>query len=215
MRLTADQAFDKFPAMLAEAGIAVEQRGLAAMRVHFDLLLQWNRKVNLTAVREPEEILRRHFLESLLLTKAVKLGAGVMYDIGTGAGFPGLPVKAVHPEVEIYLVEVTQKKAAFLKEVVRKAGLNDAFVEVVRVERLVERSEIELADWVAMRAVGAVDELLPILRRLLVPHGQVVLFLGERDADGARNNVGGFTWKEPLRIPHSERRVILVGETIS
>ncbi len=202
--------WERFPAILAEAGITVDEPGVALLRTHFELLVRWNRKTNLTAIRDPEQILRRHFAESLFLTNVVRLGAGLLYDIGSGAGFPGLPLKAAHPELKLVLVESSHKKAAFLKEVIRTAGLRGVRVEAARAEELAARAGAELADWVTMRAIGQIDSLLPVLRRLLVPQGQVALFLGEEDA-GRISQVGRFAWQPAVRIPGSERRVILVG----
>jgi 16S rRNA (guanine527-N7)-methyltransferase len=203
----------RLAAAAGEFGITLPPPALDVLRVHLELLLRWNRKVNLTAIRDPEEMLRRHFGESLYLDRVIRLGAGLMYDIGTGAGFPGLPLKALHPEIKLVLVESSQKKAAFLKEVISAAGIEGARVEAERAEALARRSELELADWVTMRAVGAFDDLLPVIRRLLAPHGQAALFLGEADAEGVAGG-GGFDWQAPVAIPHSQRRVILVGRAL-
>ncbi len=202
----------RLPAILAEVGVALGEPALAILRTHFDLLLHWNRKINLTAIRDPEQILRRHFAESLFLTKVVPLGPGVLYDVGSGAGFPGLPLKAAYPELGLVLVESSQKKAAFLKEVIRQAGIRSARVKVARIEVVNRGAGEERADWITMRAVGRVEALLPDLRRLLAPAGQVALFLGAADAGGAAA-VAGFDWQEPVRVPGSERRVILVGRS--
>ena len=207
---TAD-ALQQLPTILAEVGVALDEPGLAVLRAHFELLVRWSRKLNLTAIRDPEQILRRHFAESLFLTKVVQLGPGLLYDVGSGAGFPGLPLKAAHPELRVALVESSQKKAAFLKEVVRAAGLEGVRVEAARAEELAHRPDRELGHWLSMRAVGQLERLLPVLQRLLRPRGQVALFLGAADADGARK-LSGFDWREPARVPGSARRVVLVGQ---
>jgi len=181
------------------------------MRAHYDLLLRWNRRVNLTAVRDPHEIVERHFLESACLVKALQLGRGLLYDVGSGAGFPGLPAKALCRDLKLVMVESNLKKAAFLKGVIREARLDGARVESGRVESLLERPEVELADWITMRAVGGIEAMLHVFRRLLLVRGYVALFLGEGDAARVARTEPGFTWREPLPIPHSERRVILVG----
>jgi 16S rRNA (guanine527-N7)-methyltransferase len=91
--------------------------------VYLALLLKWNRKMNLTALRTPAEIISRHFLDSLLLLPHLPETARLL-DIGSGAGFPGLPLKIVRPGLTIDLVEATAKKASFLKEAVRRLGLS-------------------------------------------------------------------------------------------
>ena len=198
-------------AVLRELGLPESPAALAALVAHFELLLTWSRRVNLTGIRDPDQILRRHFAESLFLTRVIEFGPGLLYDIGAGAGFPGLPLKAVHPEIRLVLVESSEKKSAFLKEVIRASGITGARVETARAEQLASRSEVERADWATMRAVGGLRRLLPAVRRLLVPGGQAALFLGAGDVEAARAAGGGFEWQEPALVPGSERRVILVG----
>ena len=89
---------------------------------YLDLLLKWNRRINLTSLRTPDEIISRHFLDSLLLLPHLP-ETGRLLDIGSGAGFPGLPLKIVRPGLSVDLVEATAKKASFLKEAVRRLGL--------------------------------------------------------------------------------------------
>lgn len=91
--------------------------------VYLDLLLKWNRKMSLTALRTPTEIISRHFLDSLLLLPYLP-ETGRLLDIGSGAGFPGLPLKIARPGLTIDLVEATAKKVSFLKEAVRRLGLS-------------------------------------------------------------------------------------------
>src|ERR1017187_301967 len=106
-------------AALREVGIEASREQLAQFQAHFELLLRWNAKTNLTSVRDPEEILRRHFAESAYLTKVLPLGPGTLIDVGSGGGFPGIPVKIMSPETRVVLVESVTKKAAFLKEAAR------------------------------------------------------------------------------------------------
>jgi 16S rRNA (guanine527-N7)-methyltransferase len=209
------RAFDRLPALLAKAGIPADAEALRIMRAHFDLLLKWNQRVNLTSVRDPSEIVVRHFLESAYLVKALALGGGLLYDVGSGAGFPGLPAKALCREVKLVMVESNLKKAAFLKEAIREARVEGASVERGRVESLLERREVELADWITMRAVGDLEAMLHVFRHLLLVHGYLALFLGEEDAARVARSEPGFTWREPMAIPGSERRVILVGQNLA
>ena len=109
------------------------------------------------------------------------------------------------------LVESSEKKSAFLKEVIRASGMEGARVETARAEELAGRAGVERADWATMRAVGGLRRRLPAIRRLLVPGGQVALFLGAGDVEAARAAGTGFEWQAPVAVPGSERRVILVG----
>ena len=114
-------------------GLRLSERQVEQLATHFSLLVHWNRKINLTSVRRPEDIAVRHFEESLFLTKIMTLESGLLVDVGSGAGFPGVPVKIACPEMTAVLLEPSTKKTAFLKEVIRHCGLDR--IEV-RSERL-------------------------------------------------------------------------------
>ena len=124
-----DRNFDSTEARnLLERGARALNLDLASKQIdqflaYLDLLLKWNRKMNLTALRTPAEIISRHFLDSLLLLPHLPQNARLL-DIGSGAGFPGLPLKIARPGLTIDLVEATAKKASFLKEAVRRLGLS-------------------------------------------------------------------------------------------
>lgn len=179
--------------MLAELDIPVSKGQLAQFRIHYDLLLRWNQKTNLTAIREPEAILRRHFVESAYLTKVIKFGPGTLVDVGSGAGFPGIPVKVLCPQTKVILVESVQKKAAFLKEVARSLGISGLEVAAVRIEDLTIQ-----AQWVTMRAVKLTPALLRTLRTC-VPRGTIAVYATE---------VPGVDWRVE-RIPGSFGRIFL------
>lgn len=191
-------------------GLDLSERQIEQLAAHFALLVQWNRKVNLTALRHPEQIARRHFEESLFLAKVLPPASGLLIDVGSGAGFPGLPLKVAWPSMPAVLLEPNRKKAAFLKEVARSCGLED--VEV-RTERLSEAARGELAacaSLVTMRAVAATADVLGGLLRLLRSDGRIALFVGEKDATKLATTAG-LQWDQPVAIPRSERRVVLVG----
>jgi 16S rRNA (guanine527-N7)-methyltransferase len=105
-------------------GLELAQVQIDQFLAYLDLLLKWNRKMNLTALRTPAQIISRHFLDSLLLLPHLP-ETGRLLDLGSGAGFPGLPLKIVRPGLSIDLVEATAKKASFLKEAVRRLGVSD------------------------------------------------------------------------------------------
>lgn len=96
---------------------------LARFDAYLALLLLWNARTNLTAIRDPESILRRHFLESILCARALPAGISTLLDFGSGAGFPGLPIALCRPEIDVTLAESQHKKAAFLREAVRALDL--------------------------------------------------------------------------------------------
>jgi len=196
----------------AIAGLRLDlgSQQFAQFAAHFSLLLRWNEKINLTSVRKPEEIATRHFEESLFLATLLPPPAGLLVDIGSGAGFPGLPLKIVWPSVNAVLLEPNNKKATFLKEVIRHCGLEGI---KVRTERL-EEAAADLAGRAALatiRAVAATPELLRDVRSLLMPGGRAAFFVSERDAAELAKHPA-FQWEPPASIPHTTRRVILLGQ---
>src|ERR1700730_10600151 len=125
---------------------------------YMKLLLTWNDKINLPAIRDPLEILYRHFCESMFAAVAVPVENGRLADVGSGAGFPGIPLKIIRPELHTFLVESNMKKATFLAEVLRTIELPDTKVLVSRYEELGE--ELMPLDYVCSRAVGEFEPFL-------------------------------------------------------
>jgi len=194
----------------SELGLSLSSEQLRQLTTHFSLLLKWNQKINLTSIRKPEEIATRHFEESLFLTKLLPQPNGLLMDVGSGAGFPGLPLKIVWPGVETVLLEPNQKKATFLKEAIRSCGLGGIEVRAERLEDAVGTQLAGRAHLVMMRAVAPTAAVLTNLSRLLAPGGRIALFVGETSVTtlAARPE---FDWNRPEPIPHSVRRVILTG----
>jgi 16S rRNA (guanine527-N7)-methyltransferase len=172
------------------------------------LLLAWNEKINLTAIRDPLEILYRHFCESMFAAVAVPVEHGRLADVGSGAGFPGIPLKIIRPELQTFLVESNMKKATFLAEVLRNIELPETRVLVSRYEELGE--EIMPLDFVCSRAVGEFEPFLAWAASDHVAAKQVILWIGGRDLDQARRGMN-WEWREPIAVPNSLRRYLLVG----
>lgn len=128
-----------------------------ALAVYLDLLVRWNARMNLTAIRDPRAMVRRHFGESLALAEHLPT-SGTMLDFGSGAGFPGVPVQIFRPGLRVVLAEAQAKKAGFLREAVRTLGLG-AEVWSGRVEAL---PPDRVFDVVTMRAVDDTGEMLPL-----------------------------------------------------
>lgn len=196
----------------AELALNLSGHQVELLAKHFSLLLKWNEKINLTSIRKPEQIAIRHFEESLYLAKLLPPPAGLLVDVGSGAGFPGLPLKIVWPEVETVLLEPNHKKATFLKEVIRSCDLRGVEVRTERLEDAARRDLAGRAALVTLRAVAPTAEVLTGLSRLLAPGGQAAFFVGERAA--AQLAHPEFDWQPPQAIPHSERRVILIGRVL-
>src|SRR6266404_4289303 len=137
---------------LAEFKLPAYDDQVLQIQQYIKILLAWNEKVNLTAIRDPLEILYRHFCESMYAAEIIPERDGRLADVGSGGGFPGLPLKIIRPDLRVFLVESNLKKATFLAEVIRELGLNDAQVLVRRYEELHE--EIAPLDYVCSRALG-------------------------------------------------------------
>src|ERR1700756_3922848 len=125
---------------------------------YIEILTVWNEKINLTAIRDPLEILYRHFCECMYAAAAIPLKTGRLADVGSGAGFPGLALKIASPDLQVFLVESSIKKATFLAEAVRELEFADARVLVSRYEELGE--EITPIDFVCARALGEFQRFL-------------------------------------------------------
>lgn len=186
----------------------VADRGLSErIRAYVGLLLEWNRKISLTAVRDPVEIVRFHFGESLFAASALDIFDGRLADVGSGAGFPGIPLAMAIPGLQATLIEANAKKAAFLSEIVRRLELSNVWVLRGRME---DTTQIGTLDYVCARAVGKHASLMRWSSGRLAHKGKLLLFLGEVDAQQVRQT-GGWNWDSPIRIPESSRRFLLCG----
>ena len=193
---------------LRDFGLVANDQQVYCIQQYMAMLLKWNEKINLTAIRDPSEILYRHFCESMFAAGTVPLQRGRLADVGSGGGFPGLPLKIIRPELQVFLVESNVKKATFLAEVVRELELDDTRVIVSRYEELSE--EIAPLDTVCSRAVGEFGPFLAWAGSAKVAANQAVLWIGGRDLEEARKSPG-WDWCEPIAIPRSLRRFLLVG----
>ncbi len=175
---------------------------------YIKILLTWNEKVNLTAIRDPLEILHRHFCECMYAAEAIPLEKGRLADVGSGGGFPGLALKIMRPGLQVFLVESNIKKVTFLAEVIRELGLNGAQVLARRYEELGE--EMAPLDYICSRALGEFPSFLEWARSDQLAAGQVILWIGARDLEEIQR-IKTWDWREPISVPHSLRRLLLVG----
>jgi len=152
---------------------------LDQLSVYLDLLLKWNARTNLTSIRDPEEIVRRHFGESLF-TAAHLPACGTLLDLGSGAGFPGIPIQLALPQLKVTLAESQNKKAAFLREAVRTLGL-PAQVWADRAENLPPGT---CFDVVTLRAVDDPETALRVAESLICAAGVIAHLTSSRHPTG-------------------------------
>lgn len=189
---------------------ALTQSQIESLQAYLDLLLKWNSKINLTSVRDPDEMVGRHFGESLFAARGIfpePIPASVI-DVGAGAGFPGIPLKIWNQSIELILVESNGKKSAFLREVARALNLEQVVVESKRAESLLAKVDV-----VTLRAVERFDAILPTARKLLRSGGRLALLIGEAQTEIAKSILSDLKWTDPIRIPLSDNRVLFIGNS--
>jgi 16S rRNA (guanine527-N7)-methyltransferase len=207
MSEAANQPTTRLNALLAEAGLApLDAAQAAAFEAYLSLILRWNARVNLTAIRDEEGILRRHFVESIACARALPAGIRTLLDFGSGAGFPGIPIALCRPEIAVTLAESQGKKAAFLREAVRVLGLN-AKVHSGRAEAL-----RTLFDCVTMRAVDRMELAVQAAAQLVRPGGWLALMTTTAALPALQAAAGAdFSWPTQLPQPGGEDRVLALG----
>ena len=224
---------------------------LDQISIYIDLLLRWNSRINLTAIRHPEEIVTRHFGESFFLAshlfpKSVanassschpersqakseaiglakskacpELAEGDPYpataprvlDIGSGAGFPALPLKLWAPHIHLTLVESNNKKAAFLREVARALTLTNINVITDRAEVLAARPDFPRTEVVTLRAVEHFASILPQAVTLMAPTASLALLIGAVQIPHLIT-IATVKWYPPIPVPQSHARVLSIG----
>jgi 16S rRNA (guanine527-N7)-methyltransferase len=205
--MTVDRISDLVAPFLSGSELNTAQ--LAALRIYLDTLVKWNKRVNLTAIRKPDEIVTRHFGESLFAARQLfpePLAASVI-DIGSGAGFPGIPIKIWNDAADLILIESHQKKAVFLRELVRALALKSVKVDAARAEEI-----SAMADVVTLRGVERFEQILLTACQLLRRGGRLALLIGEAQVQAAKDMLSDFHWHDPIRIPLSTNRTLLIGK---
>jgi 16S rRNA (guanine527-N7)-methyltransferase len=219
-------------------GASLSSAQLEQISTYIDLLIRWNSRVNLTAIRTPDEIVTRHFGESFFAARHLfPCGADtpvrrpasqsptappsnptttpaqapqthpLLLDIGSGAGFPGLPIKIWSPDTSVTLIESNNKKVTFLREAIRALGLSDIQVAPRRAEDLPGA----LAATVTLRAVEHFNQILPTAIRLLAPSGRLALLISNPQLQVAIGLSPTLTWPNPIPIPASRSMIFAVG----
>lgn len=178
-------------------GSTIELSAIQVMQLeqHFELLNKWNKTINLTSIHDPRAMVERHYCESLFLGTHLPKGRLAIADVGSGAGFPGIPVAILRPDCSLALVESHRRKCAFLRE---------ATHELPNVRVIAERVEVVSGsfEWATSRAVNYSD--IEIALGKLAQH---VAILGGQ----VMPNRQCFTWNTPIQLPWGRQRYLWLG----
>jgi 16S rRNA (guanine527-N7)-methyltransferase len=208
MKESARPAGERLNQMLREAALEpLDFSVLERFEKYLSLLLRWNSKINLTAVRDADGILSRHFVESIACARALPAGIHTLLDFGSGAGFPGIPIALCRPEIAVTLGESQLKKVAFLREAVRLLEVT-ANVYAGRAETI-----SNTFDCVVLRAVDRMPQATQAAARLVGPHGWLVLMTTVGNAKELQEAAGGaFLWTQAVNLPGGEDRLVALGQ---
>ena len=202
-------------------GITLSKMQLKQFYTYMNLLIDWNKKINLTAIVEPNEIILKHFVDSLTILKYISDGTKII-DVGTGAGFPGIPLKIAKPSIEIVLLDSLQKRINFLEEVIKQLNIEKIKTIHSRVEDFGKDQKYrEKFDMATSRAVANLSTLSEYLLPLVKVGGKVISmkgsFIGEEleNSRNALNILGGKIEKiEKLNLPNSDmnRNILIINK---
>jgi 16S rRNA (guanine527-N7)-methyltransferase len=193
---------------LAAAGLdPLDEPTAARFAAYCALLLRWNARTNLTAIRDEEGILSRHFVESIACASALPTGVATLLDFGSGAGFPGIPIALCRPEIAVTLAESQGKKAAFLQEAARTLGLS-AKVHCGRAESLTAGF-----DCITLRAVDRMALAVRAAAGLVNPGGWIALMISQGQLTALRaQSPAGLTWQKPIPLTRSDSRLLVLAQ---
>jgi len=200
-------------------GIDLDEKAIQAFETYLEELLKWNRKINLTAIRSEKGIVLKHFLDSLSVHPYLPHGS-VVLDIGSGAGFPGIPLKIIHPTMEVTLIDSVRKKVDFQRHIIRVLGLRGTEAIHGRVQdKAILRDLGGRFDIILSRAFADLQTLLALSFPFLKPGGAIIAMKGRVDPNEIRLFTGtaGSQYRLQKRIPlslpfSSFKRTILLFE---
>ncbi len=204
---------------LKEINIELKKEQTEKFYKYMNLLLEWNEKINLTAITEPEEVILKHFVDSLTISKYIEKGSKLV-DMGTGAGFPGIPLKILREDIEITLADSLNKRINFLNEVIKELNLKNIQTVHTRAEEFGKNKKYrESFDIATSRAVANLSTLSEYLIPLVKPNGKVICMKGsevKEEVEMAKKAIeilgGKIEQEESFNLPNSDmkRNVIII-----
>jgi 16S rRNA (guanine527-N7)-methyltransferase len=208
--MTAEGTGPRLNELLKQASLApLDDETAHKFEAYISLFVRWNKKLNLSSVRDEEGILTRHFVESIAVAQFFPQEIATLLDFGSGAGLPGIPIALCRPQIAVTLAESQTKKAAFLQEAVRVLGIS-AKVHADRAETLGE-----VFDCVVLRAVEKMPRAVASAVKLVSPHGWLALMTTDASLAELQSAAGPqFKWKESVRLPGSDSRILSLTQKI-
>ncbi len=191
---------NEFINALKELNIKITPLQLEKLETYYNLLIEENKKYNLTAITKKEDVYLKHFYDSLTLNKIINLSNQYLCDIGTGAGFPGIVLKIIFPNLKITLLDSTEKKCKFLKLVISELNLNNIDIINERAE-IYSKTTREKYDIVTSRAVAPLKHLLEYSISLVKVNGYYIAMKG----DISKDIIGIDTYETKLGIKEESR----------
>lgn len=183
---------------------------VARFRAYLSLFIRWNEHLNLSAIRDEEGILSRHFIESIVVARVLPQEVRSLLDFGSGAGLPGIPIAICRPEIAVTLAESQSKKAAFLQEVVRTLEL-EVKVHAQRAEAL-----RTVFDCVTLRAVDKMPQAVAAAVELVAPNGWLALMTTGAELAALRIAAGAeISWSDPVALPNGNDLILALGQRIN
>ena len=203
----------EFKDALLDLGIEVTPIALERLDKYYELLIEWNEKINLTAITLKKQVYLKHFYDSLTLVKCLNLNSDIsLCDLGTGAGFPGVVLKIFFPDLKLTLVDALNKRIKFLSDVVSKLGLKDVCLVHARAEEFALKNR-DCFDVVTARAVASLPILLEYSLPMVKLHGYFIAMKGdkEEDAFNALSILGGeIVQTEKFILPYEESKRMII-----
>lgn len=216
-----DDRFELLRDSLDELGIEYDDKQIEMFGVYYDLLIDWNSRINLTSITEPDEVIIKHFVDSILISRVIDLRSGVsLIDVGTGAGFPGIPIKIMNPGCDVVLLDSLNKRIKFLEETISKLGLENIRCIHGRAEDVSREKNMRgRFDLSVSRAVANLSTLSEYCIPFLKKGGKFISYKSDKSEDEINDSknaiklLGSKIVKvEDLALPHTDitRRFVII-----